>query len=90
MAVRVVSHATNMTKEQYEGAIAQMGAMVKAAPGFISHASWVDENGTHVEELWESPEAFDAWFEGSVRPVMQQMQINVETQVQPIATLITR
>jgi heme-degrading monooxygenase HmoA len=79
-----------MTKEQYEGAVGQMGAAVKSAPGFISHASWADESGAHVDELWESREAFDAWYEGTVRPAMQQMQINVETQFQPIATLITR
>ena len=43
-----------MTKEQFGGAVAQMGAMVKSQPGFIAHASWADIDGTHVEELWES------------------------------------
>jgi heme-degrading monooxygenase HmoA len=90
MAVRVISHATNMTGEQYEGAIDQLGDMVKSFPGFVSHASWSDEDGVHVDEIWESREAFDAWYEAAVGPSMQQMQINVETQFQPIATLILR
>jgi hypothetical protein len=41
---------------------------MKSAPGFLGHWSGTTDKGLCVIELWESPEAHQAWLEGTIRP----------------------
>lgn len=90
MAVEIRSTATNVSQEQYDTLITRLAELLPPVPGFISHGSWVDEQGAHVVELWESREAFDAWYQERVVPAMQGMNVDVEMHVQPVATAFVR
>jgi hypothetical protein len=39
-------------------------------PGFVSHVSGATPAGYRVIEVWESPEAHQAWFDAHVAPSM--------------------
>ena len=90
MPIIVRSDAANMSREVYEGSVSQLGAAVTTFPGFHAHYSWVDDDGGHVIEVWESHEAFDKWMNEVIAPAMGQMNIEVETEFQPIDTVILR
>ena len=41
---------------------------MKSAPGFMGHWSGTTDSGYRVFEVWESPEAHQAWLDGTVKP----------------------
>jgi hypothetical protein len=41
---------------------------MKSAPGFMGHWSGATDTGYRVFEVWESPEAHQAWLDGTVKP----------------------
>lgn len=41
---------------------------MKSAPGFMGHWSGATGTGYRVVEVWESPEAHQAWLDGTVKP----------------------
>ena len=43
-------------------------AQMKSAPGFMGHWSGATDSGYRVFEVWESPEAHQAWLDGMVKP----------------------
>ena len=90
MAVLVQSIAKNLTRERYIETVTRLGDVVPTVPGFISHGSWVDGDRVHVVEMWESQEAFETWYKGTVEPAMQGMNVTVETTYQSLDTVFLR
>ncbi len=43
---------------------------IKLAPGFLGHWYGTTDTGFCVVEMWESPEAHQAWFEGTIKPIL--------------------
>lgn len=41
---------------------------MRSAPGFLGHWSGATDAGYRVVEVWESPEAHQAWLNGTVKP----------------------
>lgn len=62
---------------------------IKSAPGFLGQWSGTTDTGFCVVEVWESPQAHQAWFEGTVKPILPPgadagySYVHVLGQVQP-------
>ena len=69
MAVIMISDVPGGSPEMMEG-IRQAGVVdrLKAAPGFKGHWSGPTGSGYRVIELWESPDDWRAWYDGTVKP----------------------
>ena len=69
MAVIVVSDAQGLRPEMVEG-MRQAGVVdrMKAAPGFRGHWSGPTDTGRRVIEIWETRDAWQAWFDGTIKP----------------------
>ena len=69
MAVIVIQEVSGMTTEMADGMVqAGIADQLKSAAGFRHHASGPMDNGYRVIEVWDSPEAFQAWFDGTIKP----------------------
>jgi heme-degrading monooxygenase HmoA len=62
------------------------GVTVDNAPeGLISHSAAITEDGLVVADVWESPEALEAFFESDLGPAFQQAEIPpVEPRIMPV------
>ena len=69
MAVVMISELPGVDASFAEAA-REMGILdeMVAAPGFVSHLSGATSSGYRVVEVWESREAWRAWFDGHVVP----------------------
>lgn len=76
MAVLVQSTVPELTKELYNTLIQQLEAKMRDASGFIAHVAGPIPGGWMVTEIWESPEQFNAWLQGSVMPVAMAAGMN--------------
>ncbi len=69
MPVLMIGEVANLTEEIYGGMIGQMMPLMKAAPGFISHAGGPSPaGGWRVVETWDSEAQAQAWFDQNVKP----------------------
>lgn len=68
MAVLVISEIKGQTAQGYDGMVADMGSVIRDAPGRLLHASHATEDGWRVIEAWESRELATAWFAQHVVP----------------------
>lgn len=75
MAVEMHADIQGMTKEMYEQGMAEVGAQLRAAPGFIAHFAGPMEGGYRVHEVWASQEDLDRWIQGTIMPMAQQVGI---------------
>jgi hypothetical protein len=91
MAIEMRAEIVGMTKEQYDDGISQVGAKLKATPGFIAHIAGPMAGGYRVTELWESREALDRWIREEIMPMAEQIGIPpFQPQILPADNLITR
>lgn len=67
MAV-LVRAALGMSTEQYEEVSKGLEPQVRQAPGFVAHVGYVEDDGVHIYEVWNSREQYDRWFEEAIRP----------------------
>ncbi len=69
MAVIMISNVPGIGPETIDG-MEQAGLVdqLRAADGFRGHWSGPIEGGYRVIELWDSPDAYQAWVDGTVRP----------------------
>lgn len=68
MAVLIISENKGQTAQGYDGMVADMGAIIREAPGRLLHASHATEDGWRVIEVWESKELATQWFAKFVAP----------------------
>ena len=69
MPVLMIGEVPNLTEEIYAGMIGQMMPLMRAAPGFISHAGGPSPSGGwRVVETWETEEDAQRWFDDNVKP----------------------
>ena len=46
---------------------------MKSAPGLMGHWSGATDTGYRVFEVWESPEAHQAWLDSTVKPSLPRV-----------------
>jgi len=62
------------TKEQYEQLRNEVHWEKKLPPGAVFHAAAFDDaGGIHVADVWESPEALNAFVEQRLKPAFQKL-----------------
>jgi len=63
----------NMTKDQYDLLRKEVGWVTEKPPGGILHvASFDDQGGIHVADVWESAEALQNFVQSRLIPVFQK------------------
>lgn len=76
MAVLAVFTGKGITKKMYEALRSEVKWEKKHPKGVLVHSSSFDEKGDlRVVDVWESPEAMDAFFESRLMPAMQKLKI---------------
>ena len=68
MAVLVTAEVPGQTPEGYDGMLAGLGPLIRAAPGFVMHAAYSDGGVWRVIEVWESKQAATDFFAKYVHP----------------------
>ena len=93
MAIEMRQELQGLTREQAEAVAAVINERAKSAAGFIAHASGPILGGYHVNEFWESREAFERFSEEVVVPLMMRLKIappQSPAQYLPVENAITR
>jgi hypothetical protein len=69
MAVIMIDDLPGVGPEIVEG-MRQAGVLdrMKSAAGFKGHLSGTTDTGYRVIEVWESRKAWQAWFDGTIKP----------------------
>ena len=69
MAVIMISDLPGTGPEIIDG-MRQAGVLdrMKSAPGFKGHLGGTTDAGYRVIEVWDSREAWQAWFDGTIKP----------------------
>src|SRR5438105_4879755 len=76
MAVLAMITNPAITKEHYEVLRKEIGWETKPAPGGVFHAaSFDDQGGIHVADVWESADALNAFVSSRLMPAMQKLGI---------------
>ena len=68
MAILMTAEVPEMTQEMVDGMTAQLMEQQKAQSGFVIHANGPIDGGWGVTEVWETQEAWDSWYEGTIKP----------------------
>ena len=77
MAIGYVFNNPGQTQEQYDAAVEQLDLAVSLPEGWIFHAAGPTEDGWRVVEVWESQEAADAYFQGKLGQVLQNLGVSL-------------
>jgi hypothetical protein len=64
----MVSDVAGQTPAGYDALLAQVSAALKAAPGFLMHASHPIEGGWRVIEVWETREDVTRFYAANIAP----------------------
>jgi hypothetical protein len=62
--------------EKYDAAVEQWNLAESLPEGLIFHAAGPTEDGWRVVEVWESQEAADAYFQGRLGQVLQNVGVS--------------
>ncbi|HEX2704032.1 MAG TPA: hypothetical protein VHM72_11460 [Solirubrobacteraceae bacterium] len=57
-----------MSPAQYDESAPMLIPLLKEQPGFVLHIYYEDADGGVVDEVWETQEQHDAWFDANVKP----------------------
>lgn len=68
MAILMISDVGGQTPEGYDGLLGKVSPTLKAAPGFVMHASHPIDGGWRVVEIWESREHAAKFFASTIAP----------------------
>ncbi|WP_055717701.1 hypothetical protein [Streptomyces torulosus] len=72
MAVVLSMHWAGVTPEQYDTVRDAVGWEEAPAAGGQMHVAWFDDQGFHVTDVWDSQEAFEAFFGERLAPAIQK------------------
>ena len=90
MAVLMIGEVSGLTEDIYAGMMGQLMPVLRASKGFIAHAGGPSPSGGwRVDEIWESEEDGDAFFDSAVKPNLPP-GIVPERKYQPVHTAFTR
>ncbi len=76
MAIGFIFNNPGQTQEQYDAAVEQMNLEESLPEGWIFHAAGPTEDGWRVVEVWESQEAFDAYYQ-RLGPSLQNLGVSL-------------
>lgn len=82
MAVAMRLSWAGITPEQYEEARERVGWERDVPEGAIFHAVYFDDEGAKVGDVWESEELFQRFATERLMPVIAEMGITEEPQIQ--------
>lgn len=68
MAVMMISDVGGQTLHGYDGLLAKVGPVLRAAQGFLMHASHPIDGGWRVVEIWESREDAARFYAAAIAP----------------------
>lgn len=68
MAVLVIADVEGQTPDGYDGMLAVIEPVLRAAPGFIAHGAGPSSRGWQTFEVWETAEDATAFFAQHVHP----------------------
>lgn len=68
MAVLVIAEVAGQTPEGYDGMLAVIEPVLRAARGFIAHGAGPSSRGWHTFEVWDTAEDATAFFAEHVHP----------------------
>lgn len=91
MAVVMNMHWPEVTVELYEEALRLVNWENEPAEGGKFHVAWMAEDGFHVLDLWESPEAFQKFAAERLMPGIAELGMTTEPHVemsQPIRVFV--
>ncbi len=71
MAVVMVMHWPEATREQYDEARRRVGWEADQPEGGLVHLAWVEDDGLHVVDVWESQAAFERFANERLMPVVK-------------------
>ena len=77
MAIGFIFNNPGQTQEQYDVAVEQLNLAQSLPEGWIFHAAGPTADGWRVVEVWESQEAADAYFEGRLGQVLQNLGVSL-------------
>jgi hypothetical protein len=85
MAIAIYFHPKGLTLEQFEEAHRRLAAAGQEQPeGQIHHSCFGEDGNLMVYDIWESPEAFEA-FGATLMPILAEVGVDVgEPQVMPL------
>ena len=82
MATVMLMHWREATPDQYDQARAKVGWDRDVPDGARLHVSAFGDDGLHVTDVWESEQAFNAFMEHRLAPVIQELGIQGQPEVQ--------
>jgi hypothetical protein len=68
LAVLMISDVGGQTPEGYDGLLGKVGPALKAAQGFVMHASHPIDGGWRVVEIWNSREDATRFYAATIAP----------------------
>jgi heme-degrading monooxygenase HmoA len=71
MAVVMIMHWAEVTAEQYEEARRKVNWEGDAPEGAHSHVAWLEDDGFHVVDVWDSQADFNRFVEQRLMPVVK-------------------
>lgn len=71
MAIGLLMEFPGVSQEQYDAVMEELDLGGRMPAGGISHAAGPTEDGWRVVDVWESQEAFDAFFREKLGRAMQ-------------------
>ena len=77
MAIGFIFNNPGQTQEQYDAAVKQLNLAESVPEGWIFHAAGPTADGWRVVEVWESQEAADAYFQGRLGQVLQDVGVSL-------------
>jgi hypothetical protein len=91
MAIAMMMRWEGVTPEQYDAARKLVDWEGKPAEGGLLHVAAFDDRGLRVTDVWETPEAFQAFVAGRLMPGVKQLGIHGEPVVEivPVHALFT-
>ncbi|MFD9127613.1 hypothetical protein [Kitasatospora sp. NPDC059571] len=75
MAVVMSMHWAGVTPEQYDSVRDAVDWEEVPAAGGHVHVAWFDARGLHVTDVWESEQAFQAFFAERLAPAVEKAGI---------------
>ena len=71
-----------VTPDAYDQVLNIVDWEERPADGGIFHVAWFDDKGLRVTDVWESPQAWDAFFRERLTPGLERVGVEGEAQVQ--------
>jgi hypothetical protein len=84
MATVMLMHWPQVTKEKYESVRNDVKWETDVPAGAKFHVAWFGDDGLHVLDLWDSPQAFQTFAETRLNAATQRAGIEGQPNVQLI------